>query len=268
MTTPEFAPSTNRGTALLHEIMALVEAEVAAEAQAQQQMTDWLASYSSARHWDQGDWLQANLGAVSDSVNLVALATADLGLPDATALADYEGEFVHIDLPPTVRNLCGTAGCFAGHAVMAVGDMPHLSALVGDILGHERIDVSMHQVTTYDTGDTLMVEDRAADLLGIDTTTADVLFNASNTLADLRAIVETIDRHGNIDEIRDMCADCGEWKWRCAFDAETCPECDEHEVDCTCSAYECPECGTGHDGDSGTERCQDCQTEAEGSSDD
>ncbi|URM86173.1 hypothetical protein SEA_BIGGITYBASS_74 [Gordonia phage BiggityBass] len=269
MTTTEFTPTTNRGTALLHEVMGLIEAEVAAEAQAQQQMTDWLANDSSARHWDQGDWLQADLGKIADRVNLVALATTELGLPDATALTEYEGEFVHIDLPPTVRNMCGTAGCFAGHAVMAVGDMPHLTALVGDILGREPVEVSMHQVTTYDTGDTLMVEDRAAALLEIGQGTADVLFNASNTLADLRAIVEIIDAHGSIDESRDMCGDCGEWRWRCEYNGETCGVCGEHEVECACEADEhwCESCGGAtveNEGDS----CEDCETADLDSSDD
>ncbi|WAB09250.1 hypothetical protein SEA_LITTLEMUNCHKIN_74 [Gordonia phage LittleMunchkin] len=210
----KWQPSTNRGIPLLREVLGLIEAEVAA--------------------WDQGDWIQVDLGRIADSVNLVARATEYLGLPDSTALSEYEGEVVEIDLPPTTRNLCGTAGCLAGHAVMAVGDMPHMHALVGVILGRDALDVSLHQVTTHDTGMTVNVDTRAQDLLGLDNPTADILFDASNTIADLRHMVELIESHGDLDEVRDKCSACDEWLWRCGHEGGVCDDCDQHADECDC----------------------------------
>jgi len=80
-----------------------------------------------------------------------------------------------VDLPDG-RHLCGTAACFAGWAVTLAGETM-------DIYGY---------LVESDGTTKRHVENVAAEMLGLDRWSADVLFAARNKRADLRRMVENI----------------------------------------------------------------------------
>ncbi|AWN04273.1 hypothetical protein FDJ57_gp72 [Gordonia phage Sour] len=268
---PKWQPTDKRGVALLDHVMEVIEEEAREAAQARQVSAAWLDEDTRAGHWDQGDWIQLNGAALDDAgVNVLALALEQEGLSLTEALeSDYP---VNIALPPAeLGGLCGTAMCFAGHATFEVGDQPlfytdlnYLAHNVSDDgktleLGQVFGDLSIHQVHPVDgaKGETADVGRRAAELLELDSETADILFEASNTLEDLREMVARIKEHGGLTWNL-KCSACDVWPWHCVDEGPVCDNCGYHEDRCECEDdIECANCYeiVAEEGD----LCPDCE---------
>lgn len=126
--------------------------------------------------------------------------------------------------------LCGTARCFAGHAVAFEGWLP-IFGTFGETADR----------TTYDcqnkAGEKADISTKAREVLQIDYYTADLLFAGGNTIDQLRAMVAHIKEHGKLErgwDSKDVrCPDCegtGEVLTACECCGqsvtEQCSECD------------------------------------------
>lgn len=86
-------------------------------------------------------------------------------------------------------NSCGTAMCFAGHAAIKSGFPPAPAPEVGKTT-----------LSPWKNEHGVEVMDYARDRLGLTRGQSDVLFDATNTLEDLRTLVEAIIDNPEIDE--------------------------------------------------------------------
>lgn len=209
--TTTFEPTTARGKDLRDLVLAHIRAQTAGE---DTDRTDT----THAGNWNQGTWGDFDMDKVE------ALGAIPDGIDWAHATAD---EMPALD--PATAHECGTAFCFAGHTVLAVGDRPIVDRLGG-----------VNQVITADTGERLLVSERAADLLDLDLTEAGALFGAHNTLDDLEQILARVDTGESVTR----CVDCEELPWNCHEGGQTCSVCGLHESDCECCECcdECCEC--------------------------
>ena len=174
-----------RGLALLRHVMDHIEQQAASvHAPAQE---------DHAGTWNQNDW------AVFDPQNV-----ADLP-PDGSDTGNLNMFTTLRVLSPEDAHLCGTAFCFAGHTCLAVGDS-FLVEFDEDEAASYRVIVSPGPVAQSD-----IIANRATQLLDLDDETTTVLFRAHNTLADLRAMVETIEETGELI----CCQSCGGWVEQC-----------------------------------------------------
>jgi hypothetical protein len=83
---------------------------------------------------------------------------------------------------------CGTAACFAGWACLVAGDKPHAFDRPLQLVAVGE-DISFAQGPD---GEVVYASDRAAELLGVDKTTARTLFDGHNTREDLGRLVAEI----------------------------------------------------------------------------
>jgi hypothetical protein len=221
-----YEPTPLRGLDLLDHVMALVEAEAAAH---QASEDDEAAGLWSQKVWGELDVEKLQARGVP---------------PEPYPVGDFFR--LRLDLvEPEVALECGTAFCFAGHTVLAVGD--RLTGLSSAGMGHNG-RLSMDRVVPRELYTSLggtpsgyrgiRVPDRAAELLDIDYQVANALFEPDNTLADLRTLVAAI-HAGTVDDLVEECEACGEYLYRCSEDGKVCNACEEHVVDCTC----CADCG-------------------------
>lgn len=84
--------------------------------------------------------------------------------------------------------LCGTIGCFAGHASLIDGGQSVGTEYGGDLL-HAVPDDDPADVMLIDGAWVVSVRNRARRILGLSRADAKRLFKGSNTLDDLRRIV-------------------------------------------------------------------------------
>lgn len=131
-----------------------------------------------------------------------------------------------------LQKACGSAYCFAGHAVLLAGDTPLVS-----IERHQREtnvlagEATMKEVLTP-KGQRMTVYDRACELLGLSTEQADVLFDSQNTIEDLLQLVPRL-----IDgETPQRCRHCARWTWVCPHEGMVCDECECHSEFCRCTS--------------------------------
>jgi hypothetical protein len=96
------------------------------------------------------------------------------------------------------RTACGTAHCFAGHAVMLAH--PNAAPVFDGAFTTSFVTIPDHPVRAI-----WWIPDLARDLLGLGRTTGDILFNATNTLEELRAMVADLAEDGDLE--RFMCDD-------------------------------------------------------------
>lgn len=160
--------STNRGVALLREVMTLVDREA--------EIMDAEPDDSEA-----GRWAQSHFGTVE---------TAELRpLSDHRAGLWYEP----IEVLPgqAVRESCGTTACVAGHAVLLAGDSPVVPSAR---MRKEHVSEWWQVVATDGAfaGTVVPVQERARDLLKLSDADAEDLFDGLNTLADVRRIANRI----------------------------------------------------------------------------
>ncbi|WAB09579.1 hypothetical protein SEA_WOOPER_76 [Gordonia phage Wooper] len=222
MATPTFEPTTLRGHALLRHVLEVVEAEARGDGYGD------IDQISKAGHWDQGTWGEIDAEELIEAgVDFAKLAVEAGG---------ESGRAVDLTLPTTPLNLCGTACCFAGHTALQVGDRPVVNVEVDHALRNDLGSLTIMDVRPVDNPDvTVSVSTRAMDLLGLDHEEADVLFEANNTLADLRVMVDWICSGRTVDE----CPACGQRPWDCDQSGEACEDRNEHLDDCEC----CADCG-------------------------
>lgn len=202
--TPEtFETTEMRGLPLLQHVLSIIEREADALD------VDELETHAGL--WDQSTW-----GDIARSDRFHEIV--------ATQKPNSSG-VVTVELAPENAIECGTSFCFAGHTVLRAGDRP-LFTFNQDYPGTAK----MFDVVTSDDKRRMHVSTRAAELLELDATTADILFDAENNLDDIREIVRRVETGENVHR----CADCDEPVWRCAEGAHTCATCYLHSVDCEC----------------------------------
>ena len=193
---PRFTPSPLRGHELLDAVLAHIsslpeEADDGGEA------------------WNQGTWLTLDAGAIQGLLDARSDALTPL---DPT---DVQG---NLKLSPEVAiTECGTAACFAGHAGLMVGDSPVIrldrwTEYAEDGTETRRISVRDDWGCLVDAdGRVHGVGDRARDLLGLEYCQAECLFNASNSIHDLKVIIgwikEGIDGTDIVERYRDEIRD-------------------------------------------------------------
>ncbi|UJE15728.1 hypothetical protein SEA_LIGMA_74 [Gordonia phage Ligma] len=316
-TRPKFTPTSKRGVELLRHVMDIIEAEAEAAAHVTEQDThighwyqgDWMRVSADAMIADGGvDLLaEAELRAPVSREQIVEPVSDHVDEQGRIDPDYYPWIDVPVDPETGIGELCGTACCFAGHTTLQVGDHPVLNVdfqrlarnggtAYGDRDFRDDTTVGMLSMNNVvpaevarqvDLTDPDMVRDnkvfisgRAADLLDLDAGTADVLFDGSNTLADLRELVGRIERDETIIDIK--CDSCDAYPWKCEG-GPVCGECNEHEEDCACTmcencdrnvdagdcwCEECDECGarvseTTQDEDTLDDLCDDCHERAE-----
>ena len=236
MTTTEQTPkqpakryvSSNRGVALLREVLDVLLAERDAElALAQKTGEPTYGGYmheTEVGHWNQGLWGRFD---VRDAMN-----DADYDDESATLITERSREAygesrdqIKVEVGAN-GEMCGTAFCFAGHASHLVGDglISTVYAPSGTKLTPQRLldigwgHISIEHVEPIEdrgSGRLIEVRDRAISLLDIDDETADVLFADENNLNELVTMVEKLEAGESI------CVD-------------RCDECDMPEDDCEC----------------------------------
>lgn len=164
----DVTPSPLRGMALLDAVMAHVADEVG-------------GADPSTR--SSGDWKQTEYAEFNPA------QMRDLGISISTeAFSDV------VEISPVDALSCGTAYCVAGHACLMVGDS---FLLRGHAWWAARVKTS--------SGERLSIHDRGQELFGLDTTTASLLFNGTNSYSTLVGMVEAIRRDGHL-----AACDCGE----------------------------------------------------------
>lgn len=166
-----FEPSEKRGTALLREVLELIETEIVHAGKALNPVT------KSAGRWFQEDWGRV---ALDQEVRDAAAVLPGWQLfPD-----DPEWR----TLPAAVVfESCGSTGCVAGHATLLAGDSPVVMA--STLEDSPGMTVSWTQVVPIDgekQGVVVSVDDRAQELLGLTEGQAQDLFCAGNTITDVR----------------------------------------------------------------------------------
>ncbi|UYL88182.1 hypothetical protein SEA_EVAA_71 [Gordonia phage Evaa] len=268
MTETDTAPKPDpirglRGTELRHAIMERIEAEYAAATKRAEEHTDHYVVPDTdderAGHWDQGVW-----GRFSPA-DAIRLGLLDPDVPIEDSGSHYPGgsivalESVDFEaLASSDEPVCRTAMCFAGHAVVAVGDKPIFgtsSSAVGHTLSDltEHYELFMDKVMPIDggyLGKATSVRERAAELLGLGYGESAILFNAANSLEDLRELNTRLDNGKTIEK----CSDCEEFEDECECVTD-CDECGYSEDNCSC----CSTClrDTEVDSDSGGCECDD-----------
>lgn len=172
---PRFTPSPLRG----HELLDAVLAHISSLPEE--------GSGDGGEAWNQGTWLTLDTAAVQGLLDERSDALTPL---DPT---DVQG---NLKLSPEVAiTECGTAACFAGHAGLMVGDSPVVRlerwteyAEDGTATKRSTIRDDWGRLVDAD-GRVHEVRERARELLGLDYCQAECLFNASNTIHDLKAII-------------------------------------------------------------------------------
>lgn len=175
-------PTNLRGKELLLHIMKLVEAEYASGP-----AVDDIYG-NKAGHWDQHTWMDVNPDAYNDDISILRVSPAYLHHPELKAL-------YRITLPYIPTNSCGTAGCFAGHTVAAVGDSASVYMFGDEVdsdghinLGGSKLEIN--RVIPVEGGPELEVPTRARKLLGLTVDQAEELFSPRNSIHQLRALVD------------------------------------------------------------------------------
>ena len=120
--------------------------------------------------WNQSTWGVFDLKELSDH-GLLSVTREGATVTDARAL-----------------NECGTACCFAGHTVLAAGDLVPVHPVVP---ADHVVEYNWASVIAPN-GLRTPVDVRAAELLGIGADDAEVLFRSSNTLEALEVVVKAI----------------------------------------------------------------------------
>jgi hypothetical protein len=192
---PRFTPSPLRG----HQLLDAVFAHICALPQ------DGLDEET----WNQGVWLSLNSDTVQELLDERSAALTPLNPTNVLG---------HLKLSPEVAiTECGTAACFAGHAGLMVGDSPVVKVSRwtdydedGNPIERAAIDDDWGRLVDAD-GRVRPVEERARDLLGLDYCQAECLFNASNTIHDLKTIIgwikEGVDGVAIVERYRDEIRD-------------------------------------------------------------
>ena len=187
----DFKPSKNRGKKLLREVLDLIEKEVASAGKAlNSQVTE-------AAGWKQRRWGELDL--------------TDAEVETATP---FEDGYAKINAAVAYQS-CGTTGCVAGHTAMLVGDSPlvwHDYILEGKLVDWERVV----PVDGENKGEATWASERAAELLGLDGSDADILFEASNSIADVRKYITRLLNDKPITQ----CWDCDQYDDECTCDEE------------------------------------------------
>lgn len=190
-----------RGAELAREILDTIEAE---ERRRNGFTVDEIVDDTNA--WNQGVWGNAYLDAMPAGVDVEPVSMELFGEP-------WHGSFVSLSGGIT----CGTAMCFAGHAVNMVGDrlaVPVPPHVIGNWRGKARKNfrrwfnkvrpelgegdgecnepTPIDKVITND-GRIMRIADRARELLGLTELEADALFAGSNALNDLRTGVRRME---------------------------------------------------------------------------
>ncbi|QGH80082.1 hypothetical protein SEA_NHAGOS_71 [Gordonia phage NHagos] len=217
-TEPTFTPTTKRGRALLLHVLEIIEAEARADGYGD------IEDISRAGHWNQGTWGEVRAeDLIAQGLDFDALLTESGAEP---------GRAVDLALPVSPVNLCGTACCFAGHTTFQVGDTPVVNVVANrDWINTTEVLAIMDVRPVDHPGLMVPVSTRAMELLGLESDEADLLFEADNTLADLRVIIEYLTNGVGIVE----CDACGERPWNCPYRGdEVCSVCDEHPDTCVC----------------------------------
>lgn len=187
-------PTNLRGKELLLHIMKLVEAEYASGP-----AVDDIYG-NKAGHWDQHTWMDVNPDAYNDdsSIDCASQMTQDNCIDNNNPAYLHHPELkalYRITLPYIPTNSCGTAGCFAGHTVAAVGDSASVY-MFGDEVdsdGHINLGGSklkINRVIPVEGGPELEVPTRARKLLGLTVDQAEELFSSRNSIHQLRALVD------------------------------------------------------------------------------
>lgn len=202
-TTSKFTPTEARGTALAEEVLATIEAE---EAYNNRRVEGSMHKLDKKNAWAQHTWGEIHIedlpaGTEIELVQDVRKPSAAYGLGEHLAVIDS-------------GVTCGTAMCFAGHAVTLVGDRmlfnidalaarqlqakglkanikrfarkfrkDHLSGISG-----YRGAVASEYVLTRE-GKIEKTEERARKLLGLTKPEAEAMFGGSNGLSSLREYV-------------------------------------------------------------------------------
>jgi hypothetical protein len=102
---------------------------------------------------------------------------------------------------------CGTAMCFAGHACNLSGWRPFFRPVTtwgGELDGKSNeymLDSSIHSdVCRNKAGEVASVKQKATELLGINLSDADALFDGNNDLDELREMAAHLKEHGHLGE--------------------------------------------------------------------
>lgn len=90
------------------------------------------------------------------------------------------------------KTTCGTAHCFAGHAVMLAH--PNAIPVFDGASTTSFVTIPDHPVRAI-----WWIPDLARDLLDLGRSTGDILFNATNTLEELRAMVADLIDGGDLE---------------------------------------------------------------------
>lgn len=211
----KFTPTEARGTALAEEILAEIEAE---EAYNERRRFGPTHHIDKKNAWHQGVWGEVHLDS----------------LPPGTEIELVEGVRRSSDMDWTVGDhlavidsgvSCGTAMCFAGHAVTLAGDRmlfgisaeaadalkaKGLKANVkrlankfrrtggGGIARHGSDSVPSEYVLTRE-GKIERIEARARKLLKLTKAEAEMMFRGQNDLRDLRALVDRMKEDRRLD---------------------------------------------------------------------
>lgn len=173
-TESEFTPTSKRGTALLREVLAVIETELKME------YADLSGHEQHGGRWDQRDWGSVRVSqAVRDAAVETYMGAAWQAVPAAVVLKE-----------------CGTTACVAGHASLLVGDRPLIESVTLD--DSPGVVVSWALVLPVDGADeATMVEDRARELLGLTEDEAAELFEGANSIDDVRMLIgNMLDRRG------------------------------------------------------------------------
>lgn len=195
---PRFTPSPLRGHALLDAVLTHISS-------LPREGSD------GKETWNQGTWMTLDTEAVQELFD----ARSDAITPvDPT---DVGGRGFKLS-PEVAITECGTAACFAGHTGLMVGDSPlirieHVTASWaedGTEIKETLVRDDWGRLVDAD-GRVHEVRERARELLGLDYCQAECLFNASNTIHDLKAIIgwikEGIDGLGVVERYRDEISD-------------------------------------------------------------
>ena len=201
--------SEKRGTALAEEVLDTIEAEEAFNQR---------ALYGSTHHidkknaWAQYTWGELHLDSLPPGTEIELV---DLPKGSGNADVTWMGPLATIDSGVT----CGTAMCFAGHAVTLAGDRmlfgvtadaarelqrkKGFKSNVKRFVNQFRRDDREHRILTDShgmaaavtyvltrEGKVRRIEERARELLGLSAGEADTLFSAHNDLHELRNHVQ------------------------------------------------------------------------------
>lgn len=212
--TPTAYITENRDAKLAREILDVIEDE---EARKIKNWEDWGDLVKDGHNaWNQGTWGEIWLNELPASTDIEALPLQAYG-----GVYNYrDNELVSISGGLS----CGTAMCFAGHAVNMVGDRPVFNidkAYTRDLhtgkmrknlkrwmskVGRQShtftpfrpwVSATISTVLTPE-GQLVNVSDRAQELLGLSFNEADALFNGGNDLPTLRKYVARMEEDRNI----------------------------------------------------------------------